>query len=122
MSNKKQRMQNRANYVRLMRSIPSGRYCPNCKQPLNYLDGHFVPPSFGCEGFYCCKKADETAPFEGLLKEGNARVVHVLKTTCTEGEHKWDGTPYVSEDGLESGATCSKCGMPFGHYALHTFD
>lgn len=54
-----------------------------------------------------------------------AVVVHELKTTCKEGEHDWSGPGYEREcygGGYEGGATCAKCGMEFGHFALHTFD
>jgi hypothetical protein len=51
--------------------------------------------------------------------------VHELKTTCQEGDHDWSGPGYEREcegGGFESGATCAKCGMEFGHWALFNFD
>jgi len=35
----------------LSRSIPSGRKCTNCGQPLMMHEGHFFPPCLGDEGF-----------------------------------------------------------------------
>jgi len=52
-SNKQQRMQNANNYRALMNSLPSKYYCSNCNQPTH--QGHFVPPSFGEDGFYACE-------------------------------------------------------------------
>ncbi len=54
MANKQQRIQNANNYRKLMGALPSGRRCPNCKKELMHGEGHFVPPSFGEEGFYAC--------------------------------------------------------------------
>lgn len=43
----------------------------------------------------------------------------------TDAEHDWTGPGYertTPEGGHEAGATCAKCGMEFGHFALWTFD
>lgn len=51
--------------------------------------------------------------------------IHELKLSCKDGEHDWSGPGYehVHEGGsVESGCTCAKCGMEFGHFMLHTFD
>lgn len=53
MPNKQQRMQNANNYRRLMNEVGPQRQCPNCKV-WHRSEGHFVPPSFGEEGFYVC--------------------------------------------------------------------
>jgi hypothetical protein len=43
-------------------------------------------------------------------------------TECSDGgEHDWSGEPYERETdggGAESGVTCAKCGMEYGHWAL----
>ena len=51
--------------------------------------------------------------------------VHVCTTQCSDGEHDWSGPGYEREcegGGSEGGATCAKCGMEFGHWALFNFD
>lgn len=53
MPNKKQRIQNKANHSKLLHSLPPTTRCPNC---LRFSHGHFVPPSFGDEGYYACKE------------------------------------------------------------------
>lgn len=59
-----------------------------------------------------------------ITKDGEV-YFHELKTSCKEGEHDWTGKPYEREcegGSFESGATCAKCGIEFGHWALHNFD
>lgn len=44
---------------------------------------------------------------------------------CKDGEHDWSGPPYeraTEGGGSEGGATCAKCGMEFGHFAIWAFD
>lgn len=55
MPNKQQRMQNANNYRRLMNEVRPKRQCVNCKA-WHRDEGHFVPPSFGEDGFFICKK------------------------------------------------------------------
>lgn len=52
-------------------------------------------------------------------------IVHVCTTRCAEGEHDWSG-PVVERTlpggGGESTATCAKCAMEFGHWALFNLE
>ena len=50
---KKQRTQNRATAKKLKNSLPIKTICPECGESTT---GHFVPPSFGEEGFFVCDK------------------------------------------------------------------
>lgn len=53
--NRKQRIQNKNNYEKLISNIPSiFWFCDHCGEKTNY--GHFVPPSFGEDGFFICKE------------------------------------------------------------------
>lgn len=51
--------------------------------------------------------------------------VHVCTTQCKDGEHDWSGPWYerkTAGGGGEGGATCAKCGIEFGNWALHNLD
>jgi hypothetical protein len=65
MANKQQRMQNANNFRQLQRAgqFGGGRPCQNCGERL-YVEGHFVPPSVGEEGFYLCNQqfSEEVKP------------------------------------------------------------
>lgn len=54
MSNRKQRDSNRANYRDLMALVGPKSECMNCHELIT--QGHFVPPSFGEEGFFACEE------------------------------------------------------------------
>jgi len=58
MSNRKQRLQNAANYRNLMRTVGPLRQCDHCKA-WHRNEGHFVPPSFGEGGFFICTKPED---------------------------------------------------------------
>lgn len=55
--NRKQREKNRAIAWKLYLALPPKKLCPNCGK-LDHF-GHFVPPSFGEEGFYACEREKE---------------------------------------------------------------
>jgi len=51
--------------------------------------------------------------------------VHVTSTHCVAGEHDWTGPGIERElpgGGFELSATCAKCGIEFGHWALFNLD
>lgn len=57
--NRKQRIQNKDNYEKLIRDISSRFWvCDHCGEKTNH--GHFCPPCFGYDGFYLCKKKEST--------------------------------------------------------------
>jgi hypothetical protein len=59
------------------------------------------------------------------MEEQRPVTMHVCSTACAEGEHDWNGPEYRRETaggGEECGATCAKCGMEFGHWALFNLD
>lgn len=58
MPNKKQRMKNRKTAEKLKRAVTPGFVCRNCGMRTH--DGHFVPPSFGEEGFYYCTEKGQS--------------------------------------------------------------
>jgi hypothetical protein len=57
MSNRKQRESNRANWRKLMASLKTNE-CSNCHELIS--GGHFVPPSFGEEGFFVCNNEEKS--------------------------------------------------------------
>jgi len=58
MSNRKQRESNRANHRKLMATLKTNE-CMNCHELI--AGGHFVPPSFGEEGFFVCTTPEQQA-------------------------------------------------------------
>ena len=50
------KISNKRKNQRKARAIPRTFTCPNCGAELREGDGHFMPPSLGEPGMWCCKE------------------------------------------------------------------